>query len=56
MKKQLYIAGILVVISSSVASAQSWKKLSKDVGSKVESVKGGTGLSEDEVGAGLKER
>jgi hypothetical protein len=55
MKKQLYIAGILVVISSSVASAQSWKKLSKDVGSKVESVKGGTGLSEDEVGAGLKE-
>jgi hypothetical protein len=55
MKKQLYIAGILVVISSSVASAQSWKKLTKDVGSKVESVKGGTGLSEDEVGAGLKE-
>lgn len=55
MKKQIYIAVILVVISSTVASAQSWKKLTKDVGSKVESVKGGTGLSEDEVGAGLKE-
>lgn len=55
MKKHITITGLAIIVSISIASAQSWKKLTKDVGSKVESVKGGTGLSEDEVGAGLKE-
>jgi len=55
MKKHIYITGLVLLTSTSISLAQSWKKLTKDVGSKVEAVKGGTGLSEDEVGAGLKE-
>lgn len=59
MNKHIYITGLAIILSTNIASAQGWKKLTRDAGKKVEGIKDvkslPTGLSEDEIGAGLKE-
>ena len=55
MKKTIYLACSIVLLSVSTATAQ-FDKLKKTVDKKIESVKpSSAGLSEEEVGAGLKE-
>ena len=55
MKKTIYLACSIVMLSVSTATAQ-FDKLKKTVDKKIESVKpSSAGLSEEEVGAGLKE-
>ena len=55
MKKTIYLACSIVLLSVSTATAQ-FDKLKKTVHKKIESVKpSSAGLSEEEVGAGLKE-
>ena len=55
MKKTIYLACSIVLLSVSTATAQ-FDKLKKTVDKKIESVKpSSAGLSQEEVGAGLKE-
>jgi hypothetical protein len=55
MKKTIYLACSIVLLSVSAATAQ-FDKLKKTVDKKIESVKpSSAGLSQEEVGAGLKE-
>lgn len=55
MKKHAYITGLIFIIATTIVSAQGWKSITK----KAEELKGGnnltTGLSEEEIGSGLKE-
>ena len=55
MKKYIYTTGLAIIVSTTIVSAQGWKSLTK----KAEAIKTGnsvtSGLSEEEIGAGLKE-